>query len=84
MQTQTRGNHQGTPNAPLAEEGTGGGRLRAVVGARELPAQCPHRHSHTNRTLDSLNNVDRPPSRRGVGIRRAPGLRKSRVGSRSW
>ena len=29
--------------------------------ARELLVQCQHRHSHTNRTLDSLNNVDRPP-----------------------
>ena len=61
MQTQNRGNGQGTPNTPLAEEGRGGGRGRAVVEARELPAQCPHSHSHTNRTLDSLNNVDRPP-----------------------
>ena len=28
---------------------------------RELRVQCLHRHSHTNRTLDSLNDVDRPP-----------------------
>ena len=26
---------------------------------RELLVQCLHRHSHTNRTLESLNNVDR-------------------------
>ena len=77
MQTQNRGNRQGTPNTPLAEEGRGGGRGRAVVEARELPAQCPHSHSHTNRTLDSLNNVERLPSRRGADIRRAPGLWKS-------
>ena len=25
-----------------------------------MPMQCLQSHSHTNRTLDSLNNVDRP------------------------
>ena len=28
---------------------------------REFPVQCLHSHSHTNRTLDSLNNADPPP-----------------------
>ena len=27
----------------------------------ELRVQCLHRHSHTNRTLDSLNTVNPPP-----------------------
>ena len=52
--------HQGTYNTPPGEEGRGGGTGPAVVKARELLVQCPHRHSHTDRTLDSLNNVDRP------------------------
>ena len=32
----------------------------AVEDTRELLVKCVRSHSHTNRTLDSLNNVDRP------------------------
>ena len=35
------------------------GVLHRVLG--NCPVQCLHRHSHTNRTLDPLSNVDRPP-----------------------
>ena len=38
------------------------GTRAATQGNRELPVQCPHCHSHTNRTLDSLNSADRPPN----------------------
>ena len=52
--------------------------------------QCLHSHSHTNRTLDSLNNVDRPPPRphflvlpcRGsVGMRHVVGVQHSAQGA---
>ena len=52
----------GTPNTQPGQEGRAGGTGPAVEEDRELPAQCLHRHSHTNRTLDSLDNVDRPLS----------------------
>ena len=38
-----------------ATQGTRG----ATQGTRELLAQCVPSHPHTNRTLDSLTNVDR-------------------------
>ena len=51
-------NRQGTPDTQPGEEGRGGGKGLAVEEERELPVQCLHSHSHTNRTLDSLSNVD--------------------------
>ena len=66
----TQENRQGTPNAQPGKEGRAGGTGPAVKEARELPAQCQHIHSHTNRPPDSLNNVDRPrhviPHRAGI------------------
>ena len=56
------GNRQGTPNTQPGKEEKGGGTGTAVEEARELIVQCLHSHSHTNRTLDSLSSVDRPPS----------------------
>ena len=61
MPTQNRGDCQGTPNTQPGEEGWGGGTGLAVEEDRGLPVQCLHSHSHTNHTLDSLNNVDRSP-----------------------
>ena len=51
---------QGTPDTQSGKEGKRGGTGPAVEEAREPPVQCPHRQSHTNRTLDSLNTVYRP------------------------
>ena len=48
------------PKTPPGEEGRGAGKGLAVEEAGELPVQSLRRHSHTNRTLDSLNNVGRP------------------------
>ena len=53
-------NRQGTANTQPGEEGRGGGTGLAAEEDRELPVLCLHRHPHTNRTLDSLSNVDRP------------------------
>ena len=60
MPTQNRENRkpQGAPNTASSEEGRGGGKGLPVPEATELPVQCLHSHLHTNRTLDSLNNVE--------------------------
>ena len=42
------------------KEGKDRGTGPAVEEGRELHMQCPHRHSHTKCTMESLNNVDRP------------------------
>ena len=58
-------NRQGTPTTQPRKEGKGGGTGPEVEEARgllvqclELLVRCRHRHLHTNRTLDLLNNVD--------------------------
>ena len=63
MPTQTglTENHQAAPNTQPRTEGKGRRARPAVEDARELHVQCLHRHSHIHRTLNSLNNVDRPP-----------------------
>ena len=49
---------------PTPNPGRKGGSGPAVEEDRELPVQCLHSHSHTNRTttrtLDPLNNVEYP------------------------
>ena len=50
--------NQGTPNTPPREERSGGWKGLAAEEARELPEPSPHIHSHTNRTMDPLNNVE--------------------------
>ena len=63
MQTQNRTDRK-PPTDPNTEPGKAGkGRETgpAMEEVRELLVQCLHRHLHTNRALDSLNNVDRPP-----------------------
>ena len=64
MPTQNRRDRKppGTPNTHPGKEGKGGGMGPAVEDTRELLVKCVRSHSHTNRTLDSLNNVDRPPT----------------------
>ena len=61
--TEETENCQRTPNTQPGEEGWGGGKGLAEED-RELPVQCLHSHSHTNRTttrtLDPLNNVEYP------------------------
>ena len=56
------GDRPGDPQHPT-REGRGGGTGLAVEEDRELPVQCLHSHAYTNRTLDSLNNVDRSVSK---------------------
>ena len=57
-ETETR---QGTPTSQRGMEGGAGGTGLALEEDREMPVQCLHSHPHTNRTLDSLNNVIRSP-----------------------
>ena len=54
---------RGSPMAKPGRKGRGGGTGLAVEEDRELPVQCLHSHAYTNRTLDSLNNVDRSVSK---------------------
>ena len=51
-----------TPNTPPRLEGIVNRTGVAVEGTRDLDMQGLNRHPRTNRTLDSLNNVDRAPS----------------------
>ena len=54
-------NRQETPDTQPGQEGRGGGTgVAAQEEDTEMPVQCLHSHLHTNRTLDSLNNVDPP------------------------
>ena len=70
MPTQNRRNRQlpGNPNNQPGKEGKGGGSgpTVEVEEARELLVRCPHSHWHTNCTLDSLNNVNRPAPKVGL------------------
>ena len=60
MPTQNRTDRKppGDPQHPT--QGKGRGMGPAVEEARQLLMQCPHPHSHANRTLGSLETVDRP------------------------
>ena len=71
------------PDTQPGKEGKGRGTRPAVEEAWGLRVQCPPRHSHTNRTLHSLNNVNRQPRHReSVGMG-AMGMGRMRA-SREW
>ena len=60
MQTQNR-THRKPPTPNPRRKGRVQGRDRRWRRLGNCLGKTLHRHLHTNRTLDSLNNVDRPP-----------------------